>query len=371
MAACAVIAVPNFCRLVYYHKKTMELSDRVCLPAAATERYGGAGTGKTSSAILQAVFEAEKLQSETELQYHYMRANYDRWQKVSPWKLKGFKRIERSVKFWKEHPEYIPYLVSTVEIRLPNGQRSMFVSRAHLKQQEWLPICFALIDEAGAIIPQDEHRKRPADIVLFFRLIRHFGIRCVICEQKEDGVLINVRVVLGGQVLCLGQTNALLPNLMIDIISFLKRRLPKMKSGKKLGHLIERLQYIAMHIGFRIWDTLYIRCKGNEKEVPNERIRVVCTNKMPCQYDDMSFSELYLAKDKEARIINKDGGVVTPETEMGECMLRTYNEQQESLKVEAEKEAEKAMKRKVSMKKLSAKEKKLDKEAQPNNAEPK
>lgn len=330
MAACAVIAVPNFCRLVYYHKQTLDVEERCCLAATTTERFGGAGEGKTSSAILGAVFEAEKLQKEIELQYHYMRVNYDRWQKVCPWKLKNFAQIEKSVEFWKENPELIPYLASNVEIRLPDGRKSMYVTREHIEQQKWLPICFIVMDEAGTTIPQDEWQQRPADVVLFFRFIRHFGFRASLCEQKKDGILINVRSVLGGTILCLGQRNTLLPYLMLDIIAFLKRRLPKVKNGAKLGRFIERMDSIAACIGFRIWEQLYFKTMEFTQYKPPEEITLVCTNKMPCSYDDTAFADLYLAKDGKAEATLLDGDYITLDSEMGKLLYRTHYEQEEN-----------------------------------------
>ena len=55
--AFGIVVIPNFCKLVYYHKKVLELPARISIASTTSERFGGAGEGKTSSAILQAVFE--------------------------------------------------------------------------------------------------------------------------------------------------------------------------------------------------------------------------------------------------------------------------------------------------------------------------
>ena len=352
----AIITIPNFCKLLYYHKQVKELPERIMLPATTSERFGGAGEGKTSSAILQAVFEAERMQSEVELYYYYMRANFNRWQKVAPWKLKNFNQIEKSVKFWQNYPEYIPYLASNIEISLPDGRKSMYVTREHVEQGKWLPSCFIVLDEAGTTLPQDEWQQRPADVVLFFRFIRHFGFKASLCEQKKDGILINVRSVLGGTVLCMGQRNALLPYLLIDTIAFLKSRLPKCKDGQKLGHFIEKFQDISSRIGFRIWEQLYFKTMEFTQYKPPKQITIVCTNKMPCDYDDTAFSDLYLAKDGEAEPTKIEGYYITQDSDMGKLLLRTHYEQEEN---RAKKELEEQVKQeKLQVQKLELEKKK-------------
>lgn len=357
VVALSVVAVPNFVKLIYYTKRTLELPGDICIPSTTSERFGGAGEGKTSSALLQAVFEAEKLYDETETEYYYLRANYDRFKKIAPWKLKNFAQIEKSVKFWQEHPEYIPYLGSNVEIRLPNGQKSIFVTRHHLEQQEWLPICFIVLDEAGTTLPQDEWQDRPADVVLFFRFIRHFGFKGTLCEQKKDGILINVRAVLGGTLLCMGQRNVLLPGLLIDIISFLKRLLKRCKNGRRLGLVIEKLQNFASCIGFRIWEQLYFKTMEFVQYKPPVAVSYVCTNKMPFSYDETAFSDLWLAKDGEAKVVTLEGDYITLDSEMGKLLYRTHYEQEE---LRAKKELEKV----VELQKLQIKKLKSEKELQ-------
>ena len=332
MLSCAIVAVPNFCRLVYYTKLTLNLPNDAYLPAAANERFGFAGGGKSSSTAIQAFFEAEKMQEETEGKYNYMLANRERWTRDGEeYKLANFDRIEKSVEFWNAHPEYIPYLVSDLEIIAPDGRKSMFFTREHLEQEEWLPICFLLADEGGTLMPQDEYSDRPQRMVTFFRLIRQFGIRACICEQKKDGILINVRAVLGGTVLCLGQRNALLPNLLLSVIAFLKRLLPKTKNNPKLGLVIEKLSNFAACLGFRIWDQLFFRTMDFKEFVPPEKIKIVCTNKLPFYYDDMAYAVLYLAKDKTPKIIEQKGRP-TKGTPMGDAMLRLCTIEEQNLK---------------------------------------
>ncbi len=363
MIACAIVAVPNFCRLLYYSKLTLNLPDDVHLPAAATERFGGAGTGKSSSTLLQSHFEAQKLQAETEEEYYYMLANRERWiREGKEYLLADFDRVEKSVKFWNAHPEYIPYLVSDVEMTLPDGRKSMFFTREHLEQKEWLPICFLVLDEAGAYIPQEMYKEKElhADIILLFRLIRHFRIKCVICEQKSDGVFINVRVVLGGTVLCIEQGNALKPTLLLDIIDFLKKRLPKSKHRERLGFVIEKLSNFASCLGFRIWKQMFFRSLDFTQYIPPEEKRIVCTNKLPFYYDDKAFANLYLAKDKTPKIV-KQVGRIEQDSEMGKTMLATYHEQLEAIAANEEKKKEEELKRRNSIEKKKQEAAKLEK----------
>jgi len=364
MIACAIESIPNFCKLVYYSKLTLDLPDDIYLPAAANERFGGAGTGKSSSTLLQGYFEAQRLETETEEEYYYMLANRERW--LSEGKahlLADFDRVEKSVNFWKAHPEYIPYLVSDVEMTLPDGRRSMFFTREHLEQKEWLPICFLILDEAGAYIPQEFYKEKElhADIILLFRLIRHFKIKCVICEQKSDGVFINVRVVLGGTVLCIEQGNALKPELILSIIAFLKRRLPKSKIRAKLGYIIEKLSNFASCLGFRIWKQLLFRSLDFVQYVPPEEKRLVCTNRLPFYYDDKAFANLYLAKDMNPKIVEQVGRI-EQNSAMGQTMLATYNEQLKALANLEKKKQEEELKRNNKLETEKRKAAKLEKE---------
>ena len=360
--ALAVIVVPNFSKLVYYHKRVKDMPDDVYLSAATNERFGGAGGGKTSSTLLQAVIEAETLEKEQDELYNYMLANFDRWKKDSPWKLKNFERIKKSHDFWKAHPEYIPYLASDIQIKLPDGRKSLFFTRDHLEQKEWLPICFLVIDEGGTLLPQDEWKERPADVVLFFRLIRHFGIRAAICEQKKDGVLNNVRAVLGGLCVCIGQRNVLLPNLLLDVIALLKRILPKVKNSPCLGKIIEKLQDFASCLGFRIWEQIYFKSFDFKDIVPPKRLEIVCPNKLPFWYDDTAYSELYLAKDKEPKIVNV-GDSITIDSEMGQTILRTHYEEEEQFQEKLKEKELDDLKYEVKMKELISKNAKLDNQA--------
>lgn len=363
MVACALVAVPNFCRLVYYTKLTLNLPDDVYLPAAASERFGGAGTGKSSSTLLQSFFEAQKLQAETEEEYYYMLANRERWiREGKEYLLADFDRVKKSVMFWNAYPEYIPYLVSDVEMTLPDGRKSMFFTREHLEQKEWLPICFLVLDEAGAYIPQEMYKEKElhADIILLFRLIRHFRIKCVICEQKSDGVFINVRVVLGGTVLCIEQGNALKPTLLLEIIDFLKKRLPKSKHRERIGLVIEKLSNFVACLGFRIWKQMFFRSLDFTQYIPPEEKIIVCTNKLPFYYDDKAFANLYLAKDKKPKIVRQIGRI-EQNSEFAKTIMATYHEQ---LKAEAEMEAKKQeeeLKRQNSIEKEKQKAAKLEK----------
>lgn len=369
--ALAIYSVPNCCKLVYYGRRAKNLPVDAHLAAAANERFGFAGGGKSSSTAIQGYFEAQDVQADTEAKYNFMLANRERWIKNGEeYKLANFDRIEKSVKFWDSHPEFIPYLVSDLEIIAPDGRRSMFFTRDHLEQKEWLPICFLIADEGGTLMPQDEYTDRPENMVLFFRLIRQFGIRACICEQKKDGILINVRAVLGGTVLCLGQRNVLLPNLLLSVIGFLKWLLPRRKNSPRLGHLIEKLQNFANCLGFRIWEQLFFRTMDFKEYVPPEKVQIVCTNKLPFYYDDMAYAELYLAKDMEPNVIEQQGRP-TQGSPMGEAMLsRIRLAEQKALEAEKE-QAKKELKLDNDLKKEQLRKIELDKKTQQTEDTPK
>ena len=65
-----VIGLPNIAKLIYCQRKVLrDMPADIILPAASSERYGPAGGGKTSSAVLQAIFEASKMEHDLTLLY--------------------------------------------------------------------------------------------------------------------------------------------------------------------------------------------------------------------------------------------------------------------------------------------------------------
>lgn len=340
------ITVPNVATLVRCQKKVLrDMPDDIILKAASTERFGGAGCGKTSSAVLQAIFEAHEMENKLTLLYYYIKSNYERWIVENPRKVKDFHELEKSILFWRENPQYIPFLGSNVKLYDTNGRESYYVDGNALEQKVWIPTMYILIDEAGNEVPQELYKERPAGVTMFFRYIRHFGFRISLLEQKVDGVYINVRSVLGGRCLAMGQSNKLLPYTLIDILNFLKNRLKRYdtddytdlseekanamrKHFHGLGHFIEKLESFSSKLGFRIWDEMISYCPEAESEIPPERIQIYCTNEMPVSYDDREFSQLYL-QNKENPV---EGDFVTKSTDAGQRILRYFNEQEKQAK---------------------------------------
>ncbi len=105
---------------------------------------------------------------------------------------------------------------------------------------------------------------------------------------------------------------------------------------------------------------MFFRSLDFTQYIPPEEKRIVCTNKLPFYYDDKAFANLYLAKDKKPKIVQQTGRI-EKDSEMGQTMLATYNDQ---LKAEAEMEAKKQeeeLKRQNSIKKEKQKAAKLEK----------
>ena len=97
---------------------------------------------------------------------------------------------------------------------------------------------------------------------------------------------------------------------------------------------------------------------------PPVEMKIVCTNKMPVFYDDVSCSKLYLGKDKEEKDFSLADGVVTPESEVGKRLLRTHFEYEELQKEKEEEKQKKELKRKLSLEKMQAKLQKEEKKKQ-------
>lgn len=353
-----LVGLPNVVKLIYCQRKVMrDLPEDIILPAASSERFGPAGGGKTSSAVLQAIFEASQMEHDLTLLYYYIKSNYDRWLAHNPDKLKDFAELEKSITFWAEHPEYIPFLGSNVVVKDTNGRKSFYVDGDALEQKVWLPSMFILIDEAGNEAPQELYKERPAGITMFFRYIRHFGFRACLMEQKVDGIYINVRAVLGSQWLAMSQSNELLPYMLLDLSNWLKERLrrndpdehkdlPAKKLDKltkrfhKLGVFIEKLDDFTAKLGFRVWHGLLIKCPSAQEFVPPEKITIYCTNRMPVQYDDREFSQLYLPAEENPI----QGEFVTKESPAGQKILRRFFDQEEAERLRADKEKLQQMK---------------------------
>ncbi len=337
------ISTPNVVQLIYCQRRVLrDMPEDIILPAASSERYGGAGAGKTSSAVLQAIFEAHAMESKLTTLYYYIKSNYDRWKQENPRLVKDFAQLERSIKFWRQHPEYIPFLGSNITIYDNNGRKSMTIDGDHLAQKEWLPSMFILVDEAGNELPQELFKERPADITMFFRYIRHFGFRVSLLEQKQDGLYINVRAVLGSMCLAIGQSNKLIPTTLLQIIEWLESRLPRYDvtehpevAGKKrdkmdqrfkrLGVIIEKLKNFAGKLGFRIWHELIINCPSAQDVVPPQEIDIYCTNAMPLYYDDREYSQLYLPNEGKNPI---EGDFPSISNESGKKILKNHYSQE-------------------------------------------
>lgn len=347
-----LIGFRNVAKLVYCQHKVMnDMPSDIILPAASSERYGPAGGGKTSSAVLQAIFEASKMENDLTLLYHYIKSNYGRWHKENKSKLKDFHQLKQSIRFWQTHPEYIPFLGSNVEIHDANGRKSFYVDGDALEQKTWLPAMFILIDEAGNEAPQELYKERPAGITMFFRYIRHFGFRACLMEQKVDGIYINVRAVLGSQWLSMSQDNELLPYTLLNLSTWLKERLCRIdpdnyedlstekmvklhKRFQRLGKFIEKLDDFSVKLGFRVWRGLLIKCPSALEYVPPEEVTIYCTNTMPVKYDDREFSQLYLQlKDNPVK-----GDFVSKDSPAGKKILRRFFEQEEAEKLKIQKE---------------------------------
>ena len=353
-----LVGLPNVVQLIYCQRKVLrDMPEDIVLAAASSERYGPAGGGKTSSAVLQAIFEASKMENDLTLLYYYIKSNYDRWLAENPDKLKDFAQLEKSMEFWNSHPEYIPFLGSNVVIHDTNGRKSYYVDGDALEQKVWLPSAFLLIDEAGNEAPQELYKERPAGITMFFRYIRHFGFRACLMEQKVDGIYINVRAVLGTQWLAMSQSNQLLPYMLLDLSNWLKERLcqidpdnyidlPAQKYEKlskrfhKLGAFIEKLDDFTAKLGFRVWYGLLIKCPSAQEFVPPEKLTIYCTNRMPARYDDREFSQLYLPTDENPI----QGDFVTKESPAGQKILRRFLDQEEAERVKADQEELKKLK---------------------------
>lgn len=173
-----LVGLPNVFKLLYCQRKVLkDLPEDIILAAASSERFGPAGGGKTSSAVLQAIFEASAMEHDLTLLYYYIKSNYERWLAENPDKLKDFAQLERSVLFWRDHPEYIPFLGSNVVIHDTNGRKSYYVDGDVLEQKTWIPSAFLLIDEAGNEVPQELYKERPAGVTMFFRYIRHLQLK--------------------------------------------------------------------------------------------------------------------------------------------------------------------------------------------------
>lgn len=369
-----IVGVPNVVKLIYCQRKVLrDLPQDIILAAASSERFGPAGGGKTSSAVVQAIFEAYTMEHDLTLLYYYIKSNYDRWYFHNPDKLKDFDQLERSVLFWRNHPEYIPFLGSNVVIHDANGRKSFYVDGDVLEQKVWIPSAFLLIDEAGNEAPQELYKERPAGITMFFRYIRHFGFRACLMEQKVDGIYINVRAVLGTQWLAISQSNQLLPYMLLDLSNWLKERLrrndpdehkdlPAKKLSKmtqrfhRLGKFIEKLDDFAAKLGFRLWQGLLIKCPSAQEYVPPEPITFYCTNRLPAMYDDREFSQLYLPMAENPI----KGSFVTKQTPAGQKILRRFFDQEEAEKTSAEQDELKKLKIQNELEKQRRLKKKLD-----------
>lgn len=161
---------------------------------------GGPRVGKTDSATTIATVLARKqyakcLRTVKRKYWFYKRIlnMVNKYQFVSESqqsKLYEFLESQKTVSFYKKHPEYIPCLVSNVTI-LDNNQKSMALDYEMFTQEKYMPFrCVTMITEGASIFPIDSYKERGKNeelalIANFFERVGHYIDGYIIMDNQD------------------------------------------------------------------------------------------------------------------------------------------------------------------------------------------
>lgn len=273
---------------------------------------GQPGSGKSSSAGYDVVRTAARMWEELRWKYLTM------CEQVSDYLRDG--NIQKLMEWYEVRDSYNFYMssdcVPCLWSNIPLTSRGQNVNRLtfeHLAQMERIPYYSCLyVDEIGSVLRLNMSSSKILTISDFFRLERHAGDFVIFCtEQEESNIYIDFRRVAGENRYMLSQRHVNKPlALLLPFLLIRRLMLWTDCSYKPLAKFMRKYQAILSHIGQRRY--VYI-VKGNQimggspeanQTGKGKRVRKVVMYLPPqlnYQYDDRTFRNLYLAKDKELK----------------------------------------------------------------------
>lgn len=184
--------------------RSQSLNDSACVVL----KIGGPGSGKSSSAVFDALLKAQKMWAKLKYLYWLYKGRVEKWRESGNLtKLSEWQEIRDSYEFYAGN-NCIPCLWSNIPLESLQGERSNALTAEHLHQRKRLPAFSVLfIDEIGSVIDVELYRKRPYDLSNMFRFCRHFGQFIIIAtEQSAENLFIDARRVVAYNMYMLSQT---------------------------------------------------------------------------------------------------------------------------------------------------------------------
>lgn len=284
---------------ILQHNRSINLNNII------TVMTGPPGSGKSSSAGYKAVIMARIMFAELQYKYKIMLPQVQNYLKEgNAQKLLEWYEVRDSYEYYMTH-DCIPCLWSNIPLQV-GGQKSSILTYEHAAQVERVPYYSVLyFDETGSVFRVDSWRDKPLTVSDFFRLARHFGEFRIICtEQDPTNIFKDVRRVVAQNILMQNQKWVnkpwlfLLPYKILKMIIIKSDKIP----GKAVAVFMQRFNLLIAHIGQRRYK--YVGKQNTEAELKinnkkRERTKIFYLPTMlNYQYDERTFKNLYLAKDK-------------------------------------------------------------------------
>jgi len=292
-------------------------------------KIGAPGQGKSSSGLYEALIMSRKMWAKLIEKHYVMKDKVNGWRKdkiKNAAVLREWDEVNFSYNYFKKH-NCVPCLMTNIPVRV-DGFMTSKVKKKHIEQRSRLPAYTVLfLDEVGAMMSVDTAKQRMSEteearlalaVSDFFRLIRHFiNGRCICTEQDSENIYIDVRRVVSFNEYMLSQRWVLKPYLFIAVASPLKWFIIKTERfSKVLAPPHKFLQKLISYIGFRKYR--YLRENNTERVTGMQtgKKTFYLNSKLPFDYDDRTFSDLYNGKDEicEPEIFDKMKLENDPET---------------------------------------------------------
>ena len=336
---------------VVTHIDSIDISKYVIL------RMGEPGTGKSSSACYDSVAMADKVWRKLQFKYWFIKnkiekiysgthikhtvlgkdkkgnliIHYERVYTGSQDKIERAVEIVESYEFYKEHPEIIPCLYSSIPVEDEQGRTSLQFTADHLLQKEnLLSYGVAFLDEIGSMLPPQLSNQKIEVIDLSFRFIRQFHeFHLISTEQDGKAVVISARRVTAENKRMIAQKHILKPVLLTKIYNKLEERIIEKEinpTPTKVALMKAFKSYIDS-IGFRKFTyidngNLQFQASEGMKEPVKSKVQTFITPPhLNCKYDDRTFKNLNKAKNQASNPV-KWNGLVLQEKELKKLFNR-------------------------------------------------
>lgn len=269
------------------------------------ERTGPPGSGKSSAGGYDIVVMAEKAWGELIYKYHTMKQEFADYLAAGDiQKVLEYYEIRDSYEFYSTH-DCIPMLWSNIPIQ-KNGQFSNRLTYEHVSQVKRIPYGSCLFfDEIGSVLRLDDWRERPLTVADFGRLVRHFAeIHIMSTEQDPTNIYKDWRRVTGDIKLMREQKWVNKPLLLLIPFVIIKKIIIKREQcSKRVAIFMKKLTAVIKHIGQRRYKYVQKQntqpdLKANEGNKKEKNRYFYLPTLLNYQYDDRTFKNLYLAKDK-------------------------------------------------------------------------